>query len=343
MLQKSMSKLANLVKQVADLDPILAKKVGSMVGASVADACCVRLEWIYSQNKLNKIIGDENPEFWKDSLSPYYILENGKISGYGDQAVQTLQSMADNNGQFDETKLLEHYCNYFGDAKSPYQVSLTIRGDWKKTQAALPVKGPWIQKAVIKMMENFRNGVYPTGTKDAYEHDGLVAFLPLIIQQSPTFDYDQLRSAIKLSTQFPFAIEHHIVEADILSNYIQGVQDPLKDVKEKYEKSVVCREIRAVEKSLAEGNDPKTLVSVFGMACELPGSFMSSLVSILRAKSYEDGVRDTIRNAGALCARSNFVGACLGAKFGLEGIPMEWLSRVEGVETIIENSLKCFK
>ena len=33
-----------------------------------------------------RIIGKEDPVFWKDSHSPYYILENGKISGYGDQA-----------------------------------------------------------------------------------------------------------------------------------------------------------------------------------------------------------------------------------------------------------------
>ena len=52
----------------------------------IVDACCVRLEWIYSQEMMARIIGKEDPVFWKDSHSPYYILENGKISGYGDQA-----------------------------------------------------------------------------------------------------------------------------------------------------------------------------------------------------------------------------------------------------------------
>jgi hypothetical protein len=35
------------------------------------------------------------------------------------------------------------------------------------------------------MMEKHKKGIYPTGLKDGYEHDGLVAFIPLIIQQSP--------------------------------------------------------------------------------------------------------------------------------------------------------------
>ena len=72
------------------------------------------------------------------------------------------------------------------------------------------------------MMENHKKGIYPTGAKDAYEHDGLVAFIPLIIQQSPDLDYDKLQSAIKLSTQLPFSIGHHLVEAELLSEFIKG-------------------------------------------------------------------------------------------------------------------------
>ena len=43
------------------------------------------------------------------------------------------------------------------------------------------------------MMENYKKGIHPTGAKDAYEHDGLVAFIPLIIQQSPDLDYEKLQ------------------------------------------------------------------------------------------------------------------------------------------------------
>ena len=193
------------------------------------------------------------------------------------------------------------------------------------------------------MMDNYKNGVWPTGAKDAYEHDGLVAFIPLIIQQSPDLDYEKLQNAIKLSTQFPFSIGHHLVEAELLSEFIKGSgENSVKIVKEKFPDTMVCQEISAVERGLAEGTDPKTLVRKCGMACELPGSFMSSLVSIIRAQNYAEGIRETIRCAGALCARSNFIGACLGAKYGIQNIPLEWIERIEGMETIIENSLKCF-
>jgi len=338
-----MSKLASLLKIVKDLDPITSRKVSCMVGAAVGDACCVRLEWIYSQDMMNHIIGKEDPVFWKDSHSPYYILPNGKISGYGDQAIQTLHSMAENGGKFDEIELLEHYCNYFGDPSSPYQVALEKRGNWKLSTKALPVEGLWIQKAVIKMMENYKSGIYPPGAKDGYEHDGLVAFIPLIIQQSPDLDYEKLKSAIRLSTQFPFSIAHHLVEAEILSEFIKGSEEEsIQIIKEKFNDTLISQEIEKVERGLADGIDSKVLVRKFGMACELPGSFMSSLVTIIRAKNYAEGIRETIRCAGALCARSNFIGACLGAKFGIQSIPVEWIEKVDGMEQIIENSLKCF-
>ena len=52
---------------------------------------------------------------------------------------------------------------------------------------------------------------------------------------------------------------------------------------------MVSKEITAVEMELKGGTDPKRLVAKCGMACELPGSFMGSLVSIITAESYAEG------------------------------------------------------
>ena len=86
-------------------------------------------------------------------------MPNGKISGYGDQAIQTLQSMADNDGVFDEKKLFDHYCNYFGDPKSSYQIALEKRGNWKLSTAALPVEGniPFFYIYRVTYMQGRRN------------------------------------------------------------------------------------------------------------------------------------------------------------------------------------------
>ena len=73
-----------------------------------------------------------------------------------------------------------------------------------------------------------------------------------------------------------------MVEAEILSEFIKGSGDhSIEIVREKFLDTPVSREIAAVEKALADGTDPKRLVAKCGMACELPGSFMGSLVSII--------------------------------------------------------------
>ena len=75
------------------------------------------------------------------------------------------------------------------------------------------------------------------------------------------------------------------------------------------------------------------------MACPLPGSFQSALVSILNAKSYTESIRETIKFGGDSCTRAHLIGACLGAKFGMEGIPKDWLVKVDNIEDIIEKAL----
>ena len=36
------------------------------------------------------------------------------------------------------------------------------------------------------------------------------------------------------------------------------------------------------------------------------------------------------------------IGACLGAKFGIEGIPLDWIEKVDDIESIINKSIKVF-
>ena len=136
-----MKSIAGLIGKITELDPLAGRKVAAMIGAVVGDAACVSLEWIYSQEKMAHLTKGQDPVFFPTSHSPYYILPNGNISGYGDEAVQTLKAMSDNDGKFDELKLVQHYCNYFGDKESPYQIALATRGNWKLSTANLPVEG----------------------------------------------------------------------------------------------------------------------------------------------------------------------------------------------------------
>ena len=88
------------------------------------------------------------------------------------------------------------------------------------------------------------------------------------------------------------------------------------------------------------GKSAEELVKKFGMACPMPGSFQGSLVSILGAESYAGAIQETIFCGGDCCSRSNLIGACLGAKYGIDSMPLDWISRVEGIEDILDKCIK---
>lgn len=336
-----MSQLNKLISEVNQLAPISAKKVAALAGAVVGDAACLHLEWIYDQNKIPQIVRpDQDPAFWQDSHCPFFSLPNGKVSCYADEAVQCLHQMASNEATFDQDKVIQRFISHFGDASSPYQIALAKRKDKK-----YPIEGPWIQGSIISMMDRFKAGIYPPGPDDAREHDGLVTALPLIIQQSPNLDFNLLKKATSVVTQDPFAVEHLEVEAFLISQFIQSSEDPITATKEKFKdvKETIVNEMSAVQDEKAGVvTTAREMVKKFGMACPLPGSFQSSLVSIIGATSYADAIRETMLCGGDSCSRANLIGACLGAKFGIDGIPIDWMAKVDGIEEIIENSIKCF-
>ncbi len=78
-------------------------------------------------------------------------------------------------------------------------------------------------------------------------------------------------------------------------------------------------------------------VETFGKPCPDPGNFQTSLLAILTASSYSEAIQRNILAGGCNCSRSNFIGAVLGAAYGIgeaNGVPLEWLHRTDqGLET----------
>ena len=137
-----MAGLSTLIAKVAELPAETSRKVASMVGAIVGDAACLHLEWVYDQAKIPKIVPEgENPAFWPESHNPFFKLPNGKYSCYADEAVQVLSVMSGNDAKFDQSKVIDHYLKYFGDASSPYQVAKEKRKDKK-----YPIEGNTMPK-----------------------------------------------------------------------------------------------------------------------------------------------------------------------------------------------------
>merc|ERR1711962_453775 len=97
----------------------------------------------------------------------------------------------------------------------------------------------------------------------------------------------------------------------------------------------ISRELEQVKQTL--DIDHTTAVGmIFGRPCYNPGSFLGALHAVQTSDSYPEAVRKTITAGGCNCSRAFFIGAMLGAKYGVEGIPREWMEKTTNVGSILE-------
>lgn len=78
----------------------------------------------------------------------------------------------------------------------------------------------------------------------------------------------------------------------------------------------------------------------------MPGSIQSALHGLLDAVEVVDYVRvvrEVALVGGCNCSRVTLVGACLGAKFGLEAIPLDWMEMTETADRALSLAIQLVK
>ena len=119
--------LRELLNQVKKLSPTNQRVVAAVVGSAVADAATRPFHWLYDRAKLEAIVGDKDPAFWPDSMSPYYTLPTGRRSCYNDLAFCMLQSMKPfPAAAYEEGSYVKSMSIFFGP-ESEYATALKLR------------------------------------------------------------------------------------------------------------------------------------------------------------------------------------------------------------------------
>lgn len=75
----------------------------------------------------------------------------------------------------------------------------------------------------------------------------------------------------------------------------------------------------------------------------MPGSVQSAIHAMLGAADYVTPVRRVCLVCGCNCSRASLVGACLGAKFGLDAIPLEWLEKTDAASHALALAIQLVK
>jgi hypothetical protein len=80
--------------------------------------------YFYSRAKLEAIVGDKDPAFWPESVSPFYSLPTGRRSCYNDLGYCMLRSLSHtvalgastvSTGGYDRSAYIASMCDLFGE------------------------------------------------------------------------------------------------------------------------------------------------------------------------------------------------------------------------------------
>jgi ADP-ribosylglycohydrolase len=251
-------------------------------------------------------------------------------SPYGIQLQVTVEGLVQDNG-FDRAKQADRIYQTFGPGTS-YEATCRQTGS--------PKQGCWTNhniKTFLAKREEGETDQTDSGSKDP---DGLVKVIAVVAMYHGRQEMEGLvEECVRITQSHPVAVRYALGGARILSGILATGQPSLVGVAEELEKSSdsTDRDVASsIRKAIGDTSSHKVAVKTHGLACGMPPSFIGMIHGINVSQSYTDAVRSEILAAGDNCSRVAFIGACLGAKYGLDSIPEAWLQKVNKSTQLLE-------
>ena len=307
------------------------------LGATVADAAARPLHWVYNQKKLLTYIkGKQDFTFLKKNKSPFYNIKTGKVSGYNEVGQVMFKTLVEGHRDIEE-RFKKNITKNFGPG-SIYWKNLNLRAKYRKVKDWRGIiKGPWIHQNIIETVRNIKSKKKLTGGKKVNESDGYCAALPYFLYGYNLKDVKKIISTVTVSK---ISLKYALAKFYLIDLALKGCKDPINEFmkifkKNSYFKSVV-EDIKKV-KRLKSKSHP-LVVKKLGMACSYPGTFNSSIHSIINSTNYKGAILKTIKAGGCNCSRVNFIGAYFAALKGINTIPKSWIRKTNAAKKILGKS-----
>ena len=217
-----------------------------------------------------------------------------------------------------------------------YWKNLNLRAKYRKVKDWRGIiKGPWIHQNIIETVRNIKAKKKLTGGKKVNESDGYCAALPYFLYG---YSFNNLKKIISIVTISKISLKYALAKFHLIDLALKGSNNPIKEFTFKYKKNSyfksVVKDIEKVRK-LKKKPHPLT-VKKLGMACSYPGTFNSSIHSIINSKNYKDAILRTIKAGGCNCSRVNFIGAYFAALKGESAIPKSWIRKTDPARKILD-------
>ena len=304
------------------------------LGATVADAAARPLHWVYNQGKLNSYIkGKKDFTFLKKNKSPFYNIKTGKVSGYNEVGQVMFRTLVEGHENIEE-RFKKNITKNFGPG-SVYWKNLNLRAKYRKVKDWRGIiKGPWIHQNIIETVKNIKAKKKFTGGVKVNESDGYCAALPYFLYG---YDFNSLKKIISTITVSKISLKYALAKFHLIDLALKGSNDPINDFLKKFKKNSyfksVVEDIKKVKKLKSKLHP--MVVKKLGMACSYPGTFNSSIHSIINSSSYKEAILRTIKAGGCNCSRVNFIGAYFAALKGIDNIPKSWIKKTIPAKKIL--------
>ena len=304
------------------------------LGATVADAAARPLHWVYNQKKLLTYVkGKKDFTFLKKNKSPFYNIKTGRVSGYNDIGQVMFKTLVDGHENL-EIRFKNNIIKNFGPG-SVYWKNFNLRAKYRKVKDwRRIIKGPWIHQNIIETVGNIKAKKKLTGGKKVNESDGYCAALPYFLYGNSFKDLKKIISTVTISK---ISLKYALAKFHLIDLALKGSKNPIEDFIKKYKKNLyfknIIKDIKKVKRLKLKPH--ATVVKKLGMACSYPGTFNSSIHSIINSKTYKTAILKTIKAGGCNCSRVNFIGAYFAALKGLNSIPKAWIKKTEASKKIL--------
>jgi len=301
----------------------------------VADAAARPLHWVYNQKKLQRYIrGKRDFTFLKKNKSPFYNIKTGKVSGYNEIGQVMFKTLLEDHRNIEE-RFKKNITKNFGPG-SIYWKNFNLRAKYRKVKDWRGIiKGPWIHQNIIETVRNIKAKKRITGGIKVNESDGYCAALPYFLYG---YNFENLKKIISTVTVSKISLKYALAKFYLIDLALKGSKDPINEFIKKFKKNSyfknVIKDIQKVKKLKSKPHS--LLVKKLGMACSYPGTFNSSIHSIINSTNYKSAVLRTIKAGGCNCSRVNFIGAYFAALKGVNTIPKTWIKKTVPARKILE-------
>merc|ERR1711915_79588 len=330
-------RMASSLLTTLSLTPEQDSAVACILAAVVADAATRPFHWLYDLEELKRVIGDEDPEFWPESKSPFYTLPTGSRSCYNHVMIAGLEAFLEAGGSPDLETYKKVLRERFGEgtdwqealARRREEYSPKKRKTWRE-----PVPGPWLHGAVIHFLEHGH------GEEGNTEMDAFLLCVPHLVFNMEKEDV--IKESLKIASLLTGEEKFVKCQATVLLHVLRNKTFSEDDIE------ILDNEVRELTQKVFDKHqeDHVETVSNFGNNCHLPGSYQGALHAFNGSKDkteqdhFKSAIRKVIRAGGCNCSRANYAGALMGAQAGLKVLPELWVDKVLDLDSILSLALK---